>query len=386
MSARQEDPVNGWIIIKDNPLSKVGVFEYSGKQISDKLEPNKIYKVFRPPEELSDPETIESFKTIPWTNDHPRTLFNLQTDGHSSAEGKEIKGVTTDNIRFDGKYLRGDIKVFTRDLAEEIQSGKKELSIGYNCIPKFETGVYNGERYDVVQREIRGNHLALVDEGRAGPDVAVLDHRMMTFDTREINHVDLENNKTDDAKTCDAEGEGSAITLESLNQRVNEIAEAVKKLAEAGMAKVGDEDKTTEKKDSDEKPAEKEETKDAEEDKKAPAMDAKLKQLETEIAILKNNGIKTLLNEVSQRDQLSKKLSTHIGVFDHADKTLAEVAEYGVKKLNLTAEKGQEIAVLNGFFAAHDRHVNHARAANTSTMDSKSADDSVAAYINGEVK
>src|SRR5690606_34472966 len=58
-SARQYD-INGWPEIKNNPLSKVGVFPYPGAQISPKLDPEKIYMVYRSAQELENPECIES--------------------------------------------------------------------------------------------------------------------------------------------------------------------------------------------------------------------------------------------------------------------------------------------------------------------------------------
>src|SRR5579859_6086961 len=61
---------NGWAEIKGNPISKVGVFPYSGAQISPDLDPEQIYNVYRPEEELSNPETIASFKMVPWIDDH----------------------------------------------------------------------------------------------------------------------------------------------------------------------------------------------------------------------------------------------------------------------------------------------------------------------------
>jgi hypothetical protein len=356
MSAREQDKVNGWVIIKDNPISKVGVFEYAGRQISPKLEPDKIYKVYRPAEELGNPETIESFKMIPWTNDHPRTLFNMQMDGEARTDDKIIHGAVGENVYFDGEYLRANIKIFSKQLADEIENGKKELSIGYKCIPDLTPGVYNGERYDVVQRNIRGNHLALVDEGRSGPDVSVLDQYMMTYDTKELNQMgENENKKAEDAKTCDA-GE---LSLEILNEKIMALTEAVNKLVKPEAAN-----------DEPVAPAAEAKAEDAEEPKvaEAAAMDAKLKTVQEELHTLKSQGIKALLNEVSQRDQLYKKLSAHVGVFDHADKTLAEVAEYGIKKLGLTVEKGHELTALNSYFAGRDVN-SHARAANT--MDSK---------------
>ena len=62
--------------------------------------------------------------------------------------------------------------------------------------------------------------------------------------------------------------------------------------------------------------------------------------------------LKSLLNEISNRDALANKLSKHIGVFDHSNKTTAEVAKYGLKKLGLTAKSGHEESVLSGYLAA----------------------------------
>ena len=62
MTARVED-INGWQEVKGNPLSKVGVFPYSGKTINlPGLEPDKFYNVLRPAEELSSEECIKSFQ------------------------------------------------------------------------------------------------------------------------------------------------------------------------------------------------------------------------------------------------------------------------------------------------------------------------------------
>lgn len=67
---------------------------------------------------------------------------------------------------------------------------------------------------------------------------------------------------------------------------------------------------------------------------------------------------KAFFKEISERDSLAKKLSDQIGVFDHADKTLQEVAEYGIKRLKLNCKKGHEQAVLDGYFAAmRKKHV-----------------------------
>jgi hypothetical protein len=82
-------------------------------------------------------------------------------------------------------------------------------------------------------------------------------------------------------------------------------------------------------------------------------------------------AIKAMFVETSKRDDLASQLSDYIGVFDHKEKTLDEVAQYGVKKLKLTCDEGLEAAVLQGYLAA--------RKANTST-NAKVALDSTCAH------
>ena len=173
---------NGWFEIKDNPLSKVGVFEYLGSSINAP-DPDRIYKVYRPEKELSDPDCIESFQLLPWVIDH-----EMLGDGGTPAERKGIHGVIGQDVWFDDSdlMLKGNIKVFSDQLNEVIDHDMQELSLGYKCEYDFKPGVFNGEQYDAIQKDIRGNHLASVEEGRMGKDVAVMDALTVTFDSREF--------------------------------------------------------------------------------------------------------------------------------------------------------------------------------------------------------
>src|SRR5690606_21511616 len=119
---------NGWYEVKENPLTKVGVFPYLGKQIDDSLEPETIYHVYRPADELADEETLKSFRLLPWIDEH--VMLGSRKEGLTPAEQKGIQGVVGEDIVFDGEYLRANIKVFSEKLAKLIESGKKELSIG----------------------------------------------------------------------------------------------------------------------------------------------------------------------------------------------------------------------------------------------------------------
>ena len=180
-SARTYD-LNGWPEIKGNPISKVGVFDYLGADISPDLQPDRIYKVYRPKDELAHPETIDSFRLLPWTDEHE--MLGSEDEGLTPAERKGVHGVIGEDVYFEDGYLKGNIKIFSKKLAGLIENGKKELSIGYRCLYDLTPGVYDGQKYDAIQRSIRGNHLASVEEGRSGHDVAVLDHFRISLDSK----------------------------------------------------------------------------------------------------------------------------------------------------------------------------------------------------------
>ena len=161
---------NGWWIIKDNPLSKVGIYPYLGKQIDDSLKPNKIYRVYRPAEELLNKETVRSFNLVPLINDH-----EMLGKDFKPAEKKGIDGIIYNPRVAHENMLIGNIKIYSERMMKDIKNGKKELSMGYTCTYDLTPGDWDGQPYDVVQRNLRGNHVALVDKGRMGSDVRVYD-------------------------------------------------------------------------------------------------------------------------------------------------------------------------------------------------------------------
>lgn len=327
MDARTVDG-NGWFEVKGNPISKAGIFPYSGRQLG-KTGPDadRIYQVLRPAEELSDPACIESFKLIPWIDDHTMLGPTAQAVSPNavSAEQKGVQGVIGENVFFEGDTLFANIKAFSSTLAQLIKAGKRELSAGYRCIYDMTAGVYNGQSYDAVQRKIRGNHLALVTEGRMGPDVAVMDRLTFTFDALEIDMAG-ENDQGGGA------GAG-AMTLEQAVAMLSELAPQVAKLTEA-MGKLGSPAAPV----AEDKPVEMAaEGAAVAEDK--PAMSADAME-------------RSVIGRIAKRDTLAKQISAHVGTFDHSEKTLEEVVSYGCDKLGLKADKGQELATLSGYLHA----------------------------------
>lgn len=176
---------NQFWLIKDNPITKAGVFPYLGKQIAPSLEPEKIYQVYRPAEEIK--KAADTFKLVPLVDNH--TMLGAE---FTPAEEKVVHGVLGEDIREQDGILYANVKIFSETLKQEIQNGKKELSLGYFCKYDLVPGQYNGMHYDAIQRDIKGNHIALVDRGRMGHDVRVMD-RALAFDCMDITGTFDEN-------------------------------------------------------------------------------------------------------------------------------------------------------------------------------------------------
>jgi len=172
---RREYDTNGWFEVLDNPLSKVGVFPYRESTVVKGGDPGKMVGVYRPASELGNPETVASFRLMPWIDDHPSTLLGSEDKGLVPAEAKGVEGVIGEKTYFKDDTLYGNIKVFSETLAKKLAGGKRELSLGYHCDFVKESGVFEGQPYEYVQRNLRGNHGASVKSGRMGSDVRVLD-------------------------------------------------------------------------------------------------------------------------------------------------------------------------------------------------------------------
>lgn len=378
MDAREYDG-NGWFEIKANPISKAGIFPYSGRQLGlTGPDADRIFNVLRPPEELGDPECVESFKLLPWIDDHVMLgpVAQEMTDRALPAEKKGVQGVIGEEVFFKDGTLYANIKAFSSTLAALIQAGKRELSAGYRCIYDMTAGVWNGLRYDAIQRKIRGNHLALVSEGRMGPDVAVMDHFTFTFDAKELEMA--EENKGGEG------GGAGSMTLEQVASLVGELAPQVAKLTEA-FAKLSPGAATT---------ATPETDKAANGDNAAPAGGAATPAA-TDPAKKDDGGEGTpagsgmderaFVARIAKRDALAEKISQHVGTFDHKGMTLDDVVTYGCDKLGIKADKGLQAAMLEGYLHAKPAGT---PAASVSGMDaapgSKGSGNFVTKHLKGE--
>jgi len=352
---------NGWFEIKKNPISKAGVFPYLGSSIGAP-DPDKIYQVLRPEEELSDPETIESFKLLPWINNHVM-LGNPDESPIpvTPAEKKGVEGTTGETVVFENGILYATIKVFSEKLKKLLDSGKNELSAGYRCKWDFTSGNYNGMPYDAIQRDIRGNHLALVDEGRMGKEVAVLDSSDDCFyfalDSNE--EFTMENEK-DKAQDMDMPEEMKVMVKAMIMEVLNELKDGGGKEVEEKIemtevedmgehsedefgGKKGDESKSDRDYEGDAKDESSEDESEA-----MDAMDKRIKQLEK----VKQPSMKDMSRQLAARNNLHKKVAPVVGHFACDEMDVNDVASYACDKLDIKCQKGHEVTAIESYLAA----------------------------------
>lgn len=151
---------NGQLICHDCILSRTGYYDYLESDILVDGDPSKVVQVYRTPEEVFNPESIASFENKPFCNDHPEE--DVTPLNYKDLQVGYVRNIRRGEGDLDD-CLIGDIIVTDQDVIDLILSGeKRQLSLGYDSvIEKDASGRY-------LMKKIRGNHLALVDEGRAG--------------------------------------------------------------------------------------------------------------------------------------------------------------------------------------------------------------------------
>jgi hypothetical protein len=152
-----EKLANGWLRVQGR-TARVGVLVYSD---GDGQERRELVL----PEELFQAESIKSACMVPVTNGHPAALLDATT-----ARVHQV-GNVGESFRPIGDYLGATFLITDGETVHAIEAGRRELSWGYECridppeaslIPRWGT-------HDGIQRDRMYNHLAIVDEARAGP-------------------------------------------------------------------------------------------------------------------------------------------------------------------------------------------------------------------------
>lgn len=168
---------DGRLHIARSHISKASVNPYYGREIprwqSLGLDPNRIYMMFRHPEELA--KAAPTFARLPILAKH--TPIDCFWDGEK--QKKYIVGTIGSDVEFLEPFLDADVCIWDADAIAGIETEQKcEFSCGYSYEPIMTTGNYAGENYDGIMTQIHGNHLALVTDGRAGSEVRAADQQI----------------------------------------------------------------------------------------------------------------------------------------------------------------------------------------------------------------
>ena len=139
---------NGFI--RDKPvITRAGIFPYRARN-------GIVTKEYRPDEEVFADASLSSLAGIPITDGHSGLINSDNATGIigtvTSPGAKQETNVVADIVIHRSKQI----------------GNRRELSLGYRCDIDEAPGEYNGEKYDAIQRNIRYNHLAVVNKGRAG--------------------------------------------------------------------------------------------------------------------------------------------------------------------------------------------------------------------------
>ena len=156
----------GYLLCLNVPVARTGIQEYLPEELG--LAGSGVVPVQRPEEEVFSAETMASFEGMPVTNDHP-------PEGVDATNIRALQKGHAHNVRrgsgAESDLLLADLIITDPGLITAIlEEGKREISCGYTYELCREDGQY-------IQRQIRGNHVAVVDAGRAGPRVCIKDHK-----------------------------------------------------------------------------------------------------------------------------------------------------------------------------------------------------------------
>ena len=186
ISSRRFDD-NGFLHVEKSHISRAQVAPYYGKEIpgwrEEGLEPDKIYYGLRDPEELK--KSVPTWAGLPLHIEH-------HIDSAEDPQKLTRVGTVGTEIVWNDPYLDAPLTIWDQHAIDGIEDDSfRELSCAYRYEPDFTPGTWNGKKYDFVMRNIRGNHVALVEEGRAGSDVLVADAKPDTMRKTDVLDIAL---------------------------------------------------------------------------------------------------------------------------------------------------------------------------------------------------
>jgi hypothetical protein len=222
---------DGYLIAEAKAV-RTGIQLYAGDEVG---KPDmRMVRVYRPADEVFADASLQSFTHAPVTVNHPDDAVN-------ASNWKDLAvGEVSTAAKKDGEWVW--LPLILKDAAAiaSVESGKRELSAGYSCELVWGDGVTaDGQQYDATQKNIKINHLAIVDSARAGSQARIGDGAVSWGISPVTTDQDPERNKIMTLKTVTVDGipvevtDQGAVVITTLQQR---LADASTKAADADKA------------------------------------------------------------------------------------------------------------------------------------------------------
>lgn len=280
LDAQPRKTSDGYLVASPK-VARAGIQEYMGAEVG-RPAMDRV-RVYRPEDEVFAQDAMFSFGHRPVTVDHPPELVDAKN------WKKYARGQTGGDIVRDKEFIVVPMVLMDSEAIGEVEDGKIELSMGYTADLDFTAGTTpEGEQYDAIQRNIRGNHLAIVDAARGGSQLRVIDTQpkqgdlLMTLKTILVDGISVEVSDT---------------AAQVINKHLGDMSEEMKK-DQARMKDLEDELATLKKK-----------------------MDADKKTSDAEIATLK----KQVEDAALTPDRLDAAVKDRATIIDAAKKVLPSV-------------------------------------------------------------
>lgn len=155
-------------LIADAKAVRTGIQLYAGHEVG---KPEMaIVRVYRSEDEVRSADSLRSFSHAPVTVDHPAQA--VTADNWKQLAVGEVSTAAT----WDGNRISLPLILKDASAIEVVNAGKRELSAGYTCDLDWTAGTTaDGQAFDAQQKNIRANHVAIVDRGRAGSECRIGD-------------------------------------------------------------------------------------------------------------------------------------------------------------------------------------------------------------------
>lgn len=164
----------------DAVIGRTGIQTYLGDEIPGfDLDPTKQYRIYRSPDEVFKPATLQSFENKPVTNEHPYDAGGILD---ASTTKNRLVGCVHSGVSRDADTMRATMTIYDQNAIDAVNDGKTGLSCGYRLKIDMTPGVTpDGEKYDGYQKNIIGNHVAIcaIDAARGGRECRILDSKKM---------------------------------------------------------------------------------------------------------------------------------------------------------------------------------------------------------------